>query len=161
MYEMININLKTRFRNKAFLLALVSAIVLILKNCGFGEYIPPNLDAIVNSFMTLGLLLGVIIDPSTKGISDQTVASTTVQAVNDANTKVEIKAEAITTAINNTVSENSQDVTFDNVGMTAPGDLKVVYQDGTSQIEVKNDSINSSVQSNEASSKVNVDVPVE
>ena len=90
--------------NKAFLIALVSAILLLLKNFGLGQYIPENIDSIVNGFITIGILLGVITDTSTPGISDQVVSDVTVKAINS---QEQVKAESSTTAINNTVSENS------------------------------------------------------
>ena len=104
---MFQMDLKARFHNKAFLMALVSAILLLLKNLGLGQYIPENIDSIVNGFITIGILLGVITDTSTPGISDQVVSDATVQAINN---QEQVKAEASTTAINNTVSENSTQV---------------------------------------------------
>ena len=104
---MFQMDLKARFKNKAFLIALVSAILLLLKNFGLGQYIPENIDSIVNGFITIGILLGVITDTSTPGISDQIVSDATVQAINN---QEQVKAEASTTAINNTVSENSTQV---------------------------------------------------
>ena len=104
---MFQMDLKARFKNKAFLMALVSAVLLLLKNFGLGQYIPENIDSIVNGFITIGILLGVITDTSTPGISDQVVSDVTVQAINN---QEQVKAEASTTAINNTVSENSTQV---------------------------------------------------
>ena len=104
---MFQMDLKARFHNKAFLIALVSAILLLLKNFGLGQYIPENIDSIVNGFITIGILLGVITDTSTPGISDQVVSDVTVQAISN---QEQVKAEASTTAINNTVSENSTQV---------------------------------------------------
>ena len=104
---MFQMDLKARFKNKAFLMALVSAVLLLLKNFGLGQYIPENIDSIVNGFITIGILLGVITDTSTPGISDQVVSNATVQAINN---QEQIKAEASTAAINNTVSENSTQV---------------------------------------------------
>ena len=104
---MFQMDLKARFHNKAFLIALVSAILLLLRNFGLGQYIPENIDSIVNGFITIGILLGVITDTSTPGISDQVVSDVTVQAINN---QEQVKAEASTTAINNTVSENSTQV---------------------------------------------------
>ena len=104
---MFQMDLKARFKNKAFLIALVSAILLLLKKFGLGQYIPENIDSIVNGFITIGILLGVITDTSTPGISDQVISNVTIKAINS---QEQVKAEASTTAINNTVSENSQSV---------------------------------------------------
>ena len=57
---MFQMDLKARFHNKAFLIALVSAILLLLKNFGLGQYIPENIDSIVNGFITIGILLFVM-----------------------------------------------------------------------------------------------------
>ena len=97
---MFQMDLKARFKNKAFLIALASAILLLLKNFGLGQYIPENIDSIVNGFITIGILLGVITDTSTPGISDQVISNVTVKAINS---QEQVKAEASTTAINNTV----------------------------------------------------------
>ena len=158
---MFQMDLKARFRNKAFLMALASAILLLLKNFGLGQYIPENIDSIVNGFITIGILLGVITDTSTPGISDQIVSDVTVKAVNS---QEQVKAEASTVAINNTVSENSQAVRFDDTGMTTTGELTITSPSGTSQLTVNDSSIDSSVQPTEnlnASAKVTVDVPIE
>ena len=144
---MFQMDLKARFHNKAFLMALVSAILLLLKNLGLGQYIPENIDSIVNGFITIGILLGVITDTSTPGISDQVVSDATVKAINN---QEQVKAEASTISINNTISENSQSVTFDKTGMTTTGGLKITSQDGTSQLIVND---------NTASSKIVVDNP--
>ena len=112
---MLTLDLKARFRNKAFLMALASALLLLLKNFGLGQYIPENVDSIVNGFITLGILLGVVTDTSTPGISDKFIQDATVQSINQANEpKKEIKTEFTTTEINNKVSENSQDAATEN-----------------------------------------------
>jgi phi LC3 family holin len=116
---MFQMDLKSRFKNKAFLIALASAVVLLLKECGFGSHIPSNWDSIVNGFITIGILLGVITDPSTPGISDQVISNTTVQAIKAAEIKEEVKTEASTTAINNTITENSDFTPTDNLNASA------------------------------------------
>jgi hypothetical protein len=62
---------------------------------------------------------------------------------------------------NNLISNDDTKVNFNDTGMTTPGDLKIVGQDSTSQVEIKNDSVDSSVQSTDdlsSSSKVVVDI---
>lgn len=106
---MLTMDLKARFRNKAFLMALASALVLLIKNLGFGQYIPANIDSIVNGVITLGILLGVVADTSTPGISDKVIQDATVHVINQTNeTKEEAKIESTTTTINNTITQNSQ-----------------------------------------------------
>lgn len=147
---MFQMDLKARFKNKAFLMALVSAVLLLLKNFGLGQYIPENIDSIVNGFITIGILLGVIADTSTPGISDQVVSDVTVQAINN---QEQVKTEASTTAINNTISENSQSIVVTKEGLKTTGELKI-----------NDSSVNSSVQPTNdlnASAKITVDIPTE
>ena len=62
------INWKLRFKNKATLLAIASTVILLAQQLGFK--LPDNISDIVNTFLTLLVLLGVINDPTTEGISD-------------------------------------------------------------------------------------------
>lgn len=101
---MITIDLKQRFRNKAFIVALVSAIVLLLQQIGLKQYIPNNWNDILNTVLTILMLVGVVVDTSTPGISDQAANNSSTES---ANTTEEIKTEDSTTAINNTITENS------------------------------------------------------
>lgn len=102
---MLTIDLKSRLRNKTFILAMVGAIVLLVQQLGFKDIIPSNYSEIVNSILTLLTMVGIVVDTSTNGISDPIVATATVQAVNKTN---EVKTEGSTTSINNNVTENSQ-----------------------------------------------------
>ena len=71
---MKNINWKLRFKNKATLLAIASTVILLVQQLGFK--LPDNIADIVNTFLTLLVLLGVINDPTTEGISDSPKALT-------------------------------------------------------------------------------------
>ena len=62
------INWKLRFQNKATLLAIASTVILLVQQLGFK--LPDNIAEVVNTFLTLLVLLGVINDPTTEGISD-------------------------------------------------------------------------------------------
>lgn len=62
-------NLKERFRNKTFIIALVSAIVLLTQQLGF-DLFPDNWADIMNTILVILTLLGVVIDPTTPGITD-------------------------------------------------------------------------------------------
>lgn len=68
------INWKLRFKNKATLLAIASTVILLIQQLGFK--LPDNVADIVNTFLTLLVLLGVINDPTTQGISDSSKALT-------------------------------------------------------------------------------------
>ena len=71
---MKNINWRLRFQNKATLLAIASTVILLAQQLGFK--LPDNIADIVNTFLTLLVLLGVINDPTTEGISDSPKALT-------------------------------------------------------------------------------------
>ena len=68
------INWKLRFQNKATLLAIASTVILLIQQLGFK--LPDNISDIVNTFLTLLVLLGVINDPTAEGISDSPKALT-------------------------------------------------------------------------------------
>ena len=71
---MKNINWKVRFKNKATLLAIAGTVILLIQQLGFK--LPDNIADVVNTFLTLLVLLGVINDPTTEGISDSPKALT-------------------------------------------------------------------------------------
>lgn len=62
------INLKLRLQNKATLVALISAVFLMLQQ--FGIHIPSNIQEGVNTFVGILVIIGIITDPTTKGIAD-------------------------------------------------------------------------------------------
>ena len=67
------IDLKRRFRNKAFLVSFVAAIVLLLQQLGFGRFLPENLNDVINTVLTILCMLGIVVDPTTDGVSDSTM----------------------------------------------------------------------------------------
>ena len=68
------INWKLRFQNKTTLLAIASTVILLIQQLGFK--LPDNIADVVNTFLTLLVLLGVINDPTTEGVSDSPKALT-------------------------------------------------------------------------------------
>lgn len=68
------INWKLRFKNKATLLAIAGTLILLAQQLGLK--LPDNIADIVNTFLTLLVLVGVINDPTTEGISDSPNALT-------------------------------------------------------------------------------------
>ena len=62
------INWKLRFKNKTTLLAIASTVILLIQQLGFK--LPDNIADVVNTFLTLLVLLGVINDPTTEGLKD-------------------------------------------------------------------------------------------
>ena len=62
------INWKLRLQNKATLIALLGAIFLMAQQ--FGLDIPQNIQNGVNTFVYILVLLGVVNDPTTSGLTD-------------------------------------------------------------------------------------------
>lgn len=62
------INWKLRLQNKVTLIALIGAIFLMLQQ--FGLAITDNIKDGVNTLVYILVLLGVVSDPTTSGISD-------------------------------------------------------------------------------------------
>lgn len=63
------INWSKRLSNKVFLMSLVSTILLLITQLNLFP-IPENLEAIINSVLTLLALGGVLVDPTTDGMWD-------------------------------------------------------------------------------------------
>ena len=62
-------DIKSRLRNKTFVLSVIGFIVLLLKT--FTKYeLPSNFDVIVTTGLSILTALGILIDPSTPGIND-------------------------------------------------------------------------------------------
>lgn len=80
---MMNINWKVRLVNKNFWLSLIPAVLLLVQAVGaplgltldFGE-LGNQLLAIVNAVFAVLAILGIVQDPTTKGISDSGLAMT-------------------------------------------------------------------------------------
>ena len=66
----MKIDWKSRFTNKTFIASFVATLILLLQQLGLSAYIPGNIMEIVNTILMLLVMLGVVIDPSTQGISD-------------------------------------------------------------------------------------------
>ena len=62
------INFKLRLQNKATLVALISAVFLMLQQLGLE--IPHNIQEGVNTFVVILVILGIVTDPTTKGLGD-------------------------------------------------------------------------------------------
>lgn len=60
---------KERLTNKAFWVSLSSAILLLLQQLGLNIF-PENSLEIVNTVLLIFTILGVIIDPTTSGMTD-------------------------------------------------------------------------------------------
>lgn len=85
----MDINWKLRFKNKAVLTGLVGALLLFIKQITdlFGFDLSTQLNqasAIIGAILTLLTGIGVITDPTSKGVSDSSIAQT-YQAPRDSN----------------------------------------------------------------------------
>lgn len=60
---------KARFRNKTFWVALMSAIVVLTQQLGL-DIFPDNIMEIVNTVLMILVILGVVVNPTTEGITD-------------------------------------------------------------------------------------------
>ena len=77
----MNINWKVRFKNKTFLASFISLIVAFVYNLlGMFEIVPPVTESMVLSLVQSALVIlgavGVIVDPTTAGVSDSKRALT-------------------------------------------------------------------------------------
>ena len=61
---------KARLKNKTFWVSLTAAMVLLSQQLGLNIF-PKNIADIVNTILLIATILGVIVDPSTEGISDK------------------------------------------------------------------------------------------
>lgn len=65
----MKINWKLRLQSKFFWVALISLIVLLTQQLGF-DIFPKNWEEVLNTVLSILILLGVINDPTTKGLND-------------------------------------------------------------------------------------------
>lgn len=77
----MGIDLKKRMKNKAFWAALAAAVVMLVFNIleACNVKIPITYDEIlniVNIFLTILVMFGVVVDTSTPGVSDKTESNT-------------------------------------------------------------------------------------
>lgn len=129
------------------LLLLVLGILLSCAWLGF------DMAAVIQGILLTGVT--VYSNQVVKQIlkNETSIADITLDAINKANeVKEEVKTESTTTSINNKTTENSKSITIANDGMQTTGTLTI-----------KDDPVNSSLQIDNlnASSKINVDIPVE
>ena len=68
----MNIDWKARLTNKTWWVSIISALVLLSQQLGLdlSQYIPQNYVDIINTVFSILTLLGITVDTSTAGISD-------------------------------------------------------------------------------------------
>ena len=64
-------DLKLRMKNKAFWVALISALALLFQQLNLNIF-PENIMEITNTILYIFTILGIVGDPTTPGISDKT-----------------------------------------------------------------------------------------
>ena len=67
---MNKLDLKKRFTNKVFVTSFIATLVLLAQQLGLSHYIPSNIMDIVNTVLLLLTMMGVLVDPTTDGITD-------------------------------------------------------------------------------------------
>ena len=87
----MKINWKVRIKNKAFWMAVIPALALVVQAVAalFGYTINletwvGKLQAVVNAVFALLAILGIVVDPTTDGVGDSNRALNYVQPWNDA-----------------------------------------------------------------------------
>jgi len=70
----MKINWKLRFKNKATLAAIIAKVILLAQQLGLK--LPDNINDVASTALTLLVLLGVVSDPTTAGVSDSEQALT-------------------------------------------------------------------------------------
>lgn len=68
---MLTLDFKSRIRNKSFWVGMISAVVLLVQQLGFKDLVPANYANVVNTVLTILTMIGVIVDPTTIGVSDK------------------------------------------------------------------------------------------
>lgn len=58
-----------RLRNKAFLVSMASAILLLSQQLGL-DIFPSNFEDIVNTVLVILTLMGIVIEPTSPGLTD-------------------------------------------------------------------------------------------
>ena len=69
------IDWKARFKNKQFLAAMISLTLFVSKNTLGFDFLPDDMDIIADLVLTFVTALGVVVDPSTGGWSDEVEVS--------------------------------------------------------------------------------------
>lgn len=64
----MKINWKLRLKNKATLAAIIATTILLAQQLGFK--LLDNISDVANTALTLLVLIGVVSDPTTSGVSD-------------------------------------------------------------------------------------------
>ena len=70
---MNRINWAVRLQRKSFWVALIGLLVILSQQLGI-KLFPENVSDITNTILAIGVLVGIINDPTTAGLTDSTQA---------------------------------------------------------------------------------------
>ena len=70
---MNKINWAVRLQRKSFWVALIGLVVILSQQLGI-KFLPDNVADITNTLLAIGVLVGIINDPTTAGLTDSTQA---------------------------------------------------------------------------------------
>lgn len=70
---MNKINWEVRLQRKSFWVALIGLVVILSQQLGI-KFLPDNVADITNTLLAIGVLVGIINDPTTAGLTDSTQA---------------------------------------------------------------------------------------
>ena len=70
---MNKINWVVRLQRKSFWVALIGLVVILSQQLGI-KFLPDNVADITNTLLAIGVLVGIINDPTTAGLTDSTQA---------------------------------------------------------------------------------------
>jgi uncharacterized membrane protein len=101
--------LKKNIKNRAWWIALISALIVLGKIWGIDltDYIGKDWQNTVNSVCTIAILLGISVDTTSQNIGGATNEAIQETSQRENNTTIETQTEDATTAVNNEVSQNS------------------------------------------------------
>lgn len=70
---MNKINWKLRLQRKSFWVALIGLVAILSQQLGI-KFLPDNVADITNTILAIGVLVGIINDPTTAGLTDSNQA---------------------------------------------------------------------------------------
>lgn len=65
-------DIKSRLRNKTFIVSMIAFLVMLIKNYT-NIKLPEDFDIMVNMVLSMLVGLGIIIDPTTEGVGDKKI----------------------------------------------------------------------------------------
>ena len=68
----MKLDIKARLRNKWFWCSFVSLVVILLEQLGIA--LPFDLNAISGTLLSMAVLLGIVVDTSSEGLSDKPIS---------------------------------------------------------------------------------------